>query len=231
MPVVFLTAFLAISATPAKAQVGAVVSVFSDDRFRGVSLSDGRPVGIFDLSYDAPGGLYGAVSGSVVDTRGEGIKALGLALNGGYATRLRSGLTADVGFVHSRYSHYSGVASGRAYTEVYAGLAGKLVGARLSVSPNYLGGARWTVHGEINGHVDLSKRLLVDGEIGLLVPLGGGGYQGGSRPRLDARVGIAHRLGPVTLHAAFTSRTGDADIYAGRGHGRAAVIVGISTVL
>jgi hypothetical protein len=123
------------------------------------------------------------------------------------------------------------MASGRVYTEVYAGLAGKLVGARLSISPNYLGTPHWTLHGEINGHVDLSKRLLVDGEIGLLVPLGGGGYQGGSRPLLDARVGIARRMGPVTLHAAVTSRSGGADIYAGPGHGRTAVIIGISTVL
>ncbi|MEP6982278.1 MAG: TorF family putative porin [Sphingomicrobium sp.] len=230
-PGVVLTVLFAISPTPAEAQVGAVVSIFSDDRFRGISLSDGRPVGILDLSYDAPGGLYGAVSSSVVDTRGEGLKALGLVLNGGYATHFRSGLSADVGIVHSRYSHYSGVASGRAYTEVYAGLAGKLVGARLSISPNFLGAPRWTLHGEINGHIDLSTRLLLDGEIGFLVPLGSGGYQGGSRPRLDARVGIARQLGPVTLHATVTSHSGDADIYAGRGHGRTAVIVGISTVL
>jgi hypothetical protein len=48
---------------------------------------------------------------------------------------------------------------------------------------------------------------------------------------VDARVGISHRLGPVTLHAAVTSRSGGADIYAGPGHGRTAVIVGISTPL
>ena len=211
--------------------MGAVVSVFSDARFRGISLSDGRPVGILDLSYDAPGGLYGAFSGSVVDTRGEGIRALGVVLNGGYATRLRSGLTADVGIVHSRYSQYSGVASGRAYTEVYAGLAGKLVGARLSVSPNYLGASRWTLHGEINGHIDLSKRLLLDGEIGVLVPLRGGAYDGNAQAEVDARVGLARQVGRVTLHAAVTARGRSADPYVDREHRRTAVIVGVSIAL
>ena len=85
LPLVGLIAGLGMPASPARAQVGAVVSVFSDARFRGISLSDGRPVGILDLSYDAPGGLYGAFSGSVVDTRGEGIRALDVVLNGGYA--------------------------------------------------------------------------------------------------------------------------------------------------
>src|SRR5437868_7721981 len=199
-PIVLFTALLAILASPAAAQVGTVVSIFSDSRFRGISLSDGRPVGIIDLSYDASNGLYGAVSGSVVDTRDDGVRVLSVTLNGGYATRLRSGLTADVGIVHSRYSHYSAVASGRAYTEVYAGLSGKLVGTRLSVSPNYLGGARWTAHGEINGHVDLSTRLLVDGEVGVLVPFGRAANGGISQAEVDARVGIAQRMGPVTLH-------------------------------
>lgn len=224
-------AILAGSSTIAQAQVGTVVSVFSDDRFRGISFSDGRPVGILDLSYDSPNGLYGAVSGSVVATRSEGLKALGVTLNTGYAKRLRSGLTADVGIVHSRYSHYSGVAGGRGYTEVYAGLSGKLLGARLSISPNYLGAAHWALHGEINGHVDLTSKLLLDGQIGLLMPMGSGGYNGNSRPIMDCRLGVSQQVGPVTLHAALTTRSGGSEIYAGRGHGRTALVVGISSAL
>jgi uncharacterized protein (TIGR02001 family) len=122
----FAAASLAASAavltsTAARAEVGAVASIYSDDRFRGVSVSDGRPVGILDLSYDAANGVYAAASGSVVAT-GDGLKPLGLVLNGGYAERFRSGLNADVGVVYSHYSHYSGVSSGRDYTELYAGL-------------------------------------------------------------------------------------------------------------
>lgn len=193
-------------------------------------MSDGRPVAILDLSYDAPNGIYGTVSGGVVDARGEGLRPLRLALNAGYARRLRSGLAADLGIVHSRYSRYSGVSSGRSYTEVYAGLSGKVIGGRLSVSPNYLGLARWTMRAEINGHVDLTPKVLLDGEIGVLVHLGGG-YQDRSRGQLDVRVGIARRIGPITLHAAVSARGPGPDIYAGRQHSRAGLVLGISSAL
>jgi hypothetical protein len=216
-------------AAPAAAQIGAVVSIFSDDRFRGYSLSDARPVGIVDLSYDAPNGLYGSLSGSIVAARGEGLKPLKFAVNAGYAKRLRSGLAADVGIVHSRYSHYSGVvAGGRSYTEVYAGLSGKVLGTRLSISPNYLGPARWTLHAEINGHLDLTRNLFLDGAVGMLVHVGD--YRRG-QGRLDARVGLARRIGPVTLHAAVTARGANPGIYAAREHGRTALVLGISSAL
>ena len=229
--IVAIGAFLATSPTVAEAQAGAVVSVFSDDRFRGISFSDGRPVGILDLSYDAPNGLYGALSGSVVATRHEGLKALSVTLNAGYAKRFRSGLTADVGIVHSRYSHYSGVVDGRDYTEFYAGLSGRFLGARVSVSPNYLGAAHWTLHGEVNGHLDLTQKLLLDGEIGLLVQMGSGAYGRSSRPIMDARLGLSREVGPVTLHAALTTHSSGGEIYGSRGHRRTALVVGISKAL
>jgi hypothetical protein len=216
---------------PATAQVGVVLSAYTDQRFRGYSLSDGRPVGILDLSYDAPNGIYAAASGSVVAARDEGLKGLGLSVNAGYARRMGSGLTADFGAVHSRYSHYSGLVGGRSYTEVYAGVAGKLVGARLSVSPNYIGPAHWTMHGEINGHVDLTRTLLLDGSLGVLAPMGSRGYQRGAHPQWDARVGLSQRLGPVTLHAALTARGDAAGVYVNRRRNRAALVVGISSAL
>lgn len=229
------SAFLGLSflffPEPAAAQIGAVVSIFNDARFRGISISDGRPVGTLDLSYDASNGIYGAVSATVVATRNDGLRSLGISLNGGYAKRLKSGLTADIGVVHSRLSHYSGLSPGRNYTEVYAGLAGRNIGGRFSVSPDYLGAARWTVHGELNGHVDLAEGLLLDGEIGVLIPLGNAAYETRSRAQLDGRVGLAQHLGRLTLHAAITSRSSGIEIYSGKGHHPTAFIVGISYAL
>src|SRR4051794_25476402 len=105
--------------SPAAAQVGTSVSVFSDNRFRGYSLSGGRPVGILDLSYDAPNGFYAALSGSVVATRHDGLRPLGIQLNGGYAKRLSSGLTVDAGVTHSNYFAYSSKGTRKSYTEGY----------------------------------------------------------------------------------------------------------------
>jgi uncharacterized protein (TIGR02001 family) len=219
----------ALIPTAAAAQVGVVASVYTDQRFRGYSLSDGRPVGILDISYDAPDGIYAALSGSVIASRDDGLKGLGLALNGGYATRIGRDLTLDLGVIHSRYSEYSGLATGRTYSEAYAGLAGKSVGARFSISPDYIGPAHWTLHGEINGHVDLTKDLVLDGTLGALVPLGTGAYRGAARAQWDARVGLAQRVGPVMLHAALNGRGKSRDIYLARRHGRTAAVFGIST--
>ena len=208
-----------------------MLSAYSDLRYRGVSLSDGRPVAILDISYDAPSGLYGALSGSLVAARHEGPKPLGVTINGGYAARVSRRLSADVGVAHSRYSHYSGVASGRAYTEIYAGLSSRYVGTRLSLSPNYVGNAAWTVHGEVNGHVDLTPRLFLDGEMGALMPLRGGAYTGSSRAVWDARIALAQQAGPVSLHAALSARGRGAGVYGSPGHHRVGLILGVSTGL
>jgi hypothetical protein len=218
-----------VISAPANAQVGAVVSVYSDDRFRGVSVSAGRPVAILDLSYDASNGLYASLSGSVVAARGSGLEPLSVVLNGGYAKRLGSGLTADVGAVHTRYSHYSRVGSGREYNEIYAGMTGKFVGGRISLSPNYLGISRWTAHGEAFGHLDLTRATSLQGDVGVLLPLAHSTNQIGYHPQLDARFGVAHRIGPVTLHADVTGRTGSSAFYSVRGYGPVALVLGIST--
>lgn len=225
----FLALVMLLNSSAAHAQVGALVSIYNDDRFRGISLSDGRPVGILDISYDAADGLYASGSGRMVATREEGLQVLGFSLNGGYATRLNSSLTGDLGVIHSQYSSYSGLAGGRSYTEVYAGVSGKLIGGRISISPDYLGVSRWTVYAEMNAHYDLSRGTLLEGEVGVLTALSAR-YGRSGRPHPDARIGIAQRLGWLTLHADVTTRSGDY-VYAGRGHSRTALAVGISTAL
>lgn len=208
-----------------------MASAYTDQRFRGYSLSDGRPVGIIDVSYDRAGGFYADASGIVVAARHEGLRPLGLALNAGYARPIGHGLTFDVGAVHSRYSHYSALVGSRSYTEAYAGVSGKFIGARLSVSPNYIGPAHWTLHGEINGHANLSRTLVIDGSLGVLGPLGSRGYQGASRPQWDARLGLSQRAGPVQLHAAITARANSSQNYVSRWHRRVAIVLGISSAL
>jgi uncharacterized protein (TIGR02001 family) len=217
-------------ASPAAAQVGTSISVFSDDRFRGYSLSGGHPVGILDLSYDAPNGFYAALSGSVVATRA--LQPLGLQLNGGYAKRLSSGLTVDVGVVHSNYSRYSSRNASKSYTEVYAGLAGKILSSRISLSSDYLKPGAWTLYGEVDANVPAGKKLRVTGHVGFLAPLDRRGYSGDTlRPELDWRLGLARDVGPVSLSVAWTGISRNRDLYQERSYGRRALIVGITWAL
>ncbi|MEO8454904.1 MAG: TorF family putative porin [Sphingomicrobium sp.] len=218
-------------ASPAAAQAAASVSIFTDNRFRGYSLSDDRPVGIFDLSYDAPRGVYGTVSASIVATRSNGLQPLGLQLNGGYAKRLSSGLTVDLGIVHSDYSGYSSRDRRKSYTEAYAGVGGKLLSSRIYVSRGYLKPNAWTLYGEVDANVPAGTRLRVTGRVGMLVPLelrGGGETY---RPEFDWRLGIARDLGPITINAAWTGRGRGRDPIRQRSYGRSALIFGVTYVL
>jgi uncharacterized protein (TIGR02001 family) len=214
--------------SPAMAQTGAAFSIFNDFRFRGFSLSDGRPVGVIDLSYDAPNGLYGAISGSLVATRGESVQPLGIELNAGYAKRLRSGLTIDMGATHSAYSEYSSRGSAYSYSEVYAGVAGKYLSGRLSVSPDYLHRDAWTLYGELNGTVPVVSKLRFTGHVGLLVPLNYHSSEGNYRHEFDWRIGLEQYFGRLSIHADWAgARPGD-NRYPPASRDRSGIVFGIT---
>jgi uncharacterized protein (TIGR02001 family) len=223
-------AFLIPTGLASAEQLGGAVSAYSDSRFRGYSLSEERPIAVVELSYDHPGGVYLALAGSGVAARGEGPQFLGVQINGGYATRLRSGLSLDVGAVHSTYSHYSGLGGGRSYTEVYAGIALKSVSSRISVSPDYFGHG-WTVHPEVSGQVQPARNLSINANVGLLVPMSQAGYRVPAHPIYDARLAVDQALGRFTLHGAVTSRGKDQGIYSAGRASRNAFVIGISYAL
>jgi uncharacterized protein (TIGR02001 family) len=215
-------------AAPATAQVGTAISLFSDDRFRGYSLSGGRPVAILDLSYDAPDGFYAALSGSIVATRHDGVQPLGVQLNGGYAKRLSSGLTVDAGVVHSNYSSYTTQGSRKTYTEMYAGLAGKLLSSRISVSPDYLRPGAWTVYSQADVNLPAAKKLHVIGHLGMLVPLNKRRDVDTYRPQFDWRLGLARDLGRVSASVAVTGTSRGQDVDRRGSYRRAALVVGLT---
>lgn len=219
--IAFAAAVLPVIPTRAHAQTGAAVSVFSDYRFRGFSLSESRPVALLDLSYDAARGVYAAASGSVVAARGEGLRALGVAVNGGYAKQFASGLTVDVGATYARYSSYSGLGSSRSYGEFYSGVRGKILSSRLSLSPDYFG-AGAALYGEVTGQISPARNVQLQAAVGVLAPL-----RGGYRVSPDGRVGLEWVTGRFSLHAAVTVRGGGRTFYRVRHSDHTAVVLGL----
>src|SRR5258708_34133383 len=88
-----LAAVLACLALPTlgSAQVGASVSLASDFRYRGSSLSDGKPALSASLTSDHPGGVYLGVTGIGAETARDGVQALGYQAYAGYAHRMAAG--------------------------------------------------------------------------------------------------------------------------------------------
>ena len=218
------------AAAPASAEVGAAFSIFSDARFRGYSLSEGHPVGTLDLSYDDPSGLY--LAGSVTTViSSNGFRPLGLQLGGGYAKRLSSGLTADIGIIHSAYSRYSSHASANSYTEVYAGLSKGILSARIAYSPHYFERGARTLYGELNANTGLARKLRLNGHFGLLAPVDYRGQDSNSRTRYDWRVGLDREVGRLSLHLAATGGGPGREYYNGHHHSRTAIVFGATLPL
>jgi len=215
-------------AAPASAEVGSAISIFSDARFRGYSLSEGHPVATLDLSYDHPSGFYAASSASVL-LGPDGPKALGLQLAGGYARRISPSLSADVGVIHSLYSRYSSPGSSNSYTEVYAGLTRGFLSARVTYSPHYFEHGARTLYGELNANVGLAKKLRLNGHFGLLAPVD---YRGmNARTQYDWRLGVERQLGRASMQLIATGGGPGRDYYAGRTHSRTALVLGVSLPL
>lgn len=196
-------------------------------------MSEGRPVAIADLAYDDSSGFYADASGSLVFRSGLNPAPLSLQLVGGYAKRLRSGTTIDLGVTHSSYSHYSNGGQGDSYSEVYGGVSRGIFSSRIFVSPHYFAPGRWTAYGEANANFSPARNWGMEAHLGLLTVLSTPIAQP-YRSNLDWRLGVSRQLGALSLHAAWV------------GHGRSsqpfgsalretprnsALVVGVTTAL
>src|SRR5882757_2484062 len=92
-------------AVPARglAQVSVTAVVESDYRFRGVSLTDGKPDFKLAIAYDHASGAYAGASVVIGKNDGDSrVEALGYVGYLGFAKRTGAGLTWDVGATSSR---------------------------------------------------------------------------------------------------------------------------------
>lgn len=227
----FALLFVAISlAAPAAAQVGTTVSLFSDARFRGYSLSEGRPVAVLDFAYDDSSGFYAGASASGVLREGGHPTPFALQVDGGYSKQLRSGTTLDIGITHSTYARYSDRRHGYSYTELYGGIAAGPISSRLFVSPHYFEAARWTAYGEVDGKVSPARHWGLNAHAGMLVTVRAP-YGERYRPDFDWSVGATREIGRVSLHATWSDGAPGHDFYRNRRHSRSALVLGATFLL
>jgi uncharacterized protein (TIGR02001 family) len=217
-------------ATPSAAQVAASVTILNDDRFRGRSLSEGQPVATANLSYDDASGFYlgGAVTG--VDTAHSGPELLGIEGFAGYARRLDSGPTIDLGVTNTRYTDYFSGGSGVDYTEVYAGVIFNHFSSHIRYSPDYFRKGVSTLYTDLDGVVEPLDGWRLNGHIGLLTQLAGPRPAGSADAHEDWRIGVSHKIGSVDLQLAWTGAGPGGDYYAGHQHGHDAFVFGASYI-
>src|SRR5690349_14713061 len=122
---VALAILLALIGSEASAELSSTASFLSDYRYRGISLSRGDPAAQLGLAWDDPSGGYGGLFASSVRFGISPHRQVQIAPYAGYAWRLASGASAEVG---ADYSAFSGP-DRYDYAEIYAGVAGEQLSA------------------------------------------------------------------------------------------------------
>jgi uncharacterized protein (TIGR02001 family) len=220
-----------LAAAPASAGTGFAASIVSDARFRGYSLSEGRPVATLAFSNDDPLGFYLGGSASAVLRHNGEPAPYALQLDAGYGTQIGRETTLDVGITHTSFTHYSSRSRGTSYTEVYAGIIHGGLSSTIYLSPDYFMRGRWTAYGEVNGNVSLGSNWSLDGHVGALAGLRTPVSTQVNRPGVDWSAGVTRQFGRISLHAKWSDGLPGHDFYDRRRHSRSAVVVGASLVL
>jgi uncharacterized protein (TIGR02001 family) len=204
-----LAAVLALALTAnagaAQAQVSATLSLDSDYRLRGVSVTGGvRPVVSASLSYDHPSGLYAGATVIGTHTRYEGIELVGHTEYLGVAFRGGRDLSFEIGGTHQDYTVYGPANFRLRYNEVYLGVTRKNLTARIYYSPDYVAPGSSTLYATLDGVIRPAEKWRVNGHAGLYAPLSGA-WPRDRRVRADFQLGLAREFPHGELRAAFVT--------------------------
>lgn len=192
---------LVVSAGAARAQLSGSLSIDSDYRLRGVSLTGVRPVVTASVAYDHRSGLY--AGGSVIGTatKTEGVELLGHSEYAGFAVRGAHELTWDVGVNHHDYTIYGPTEFRLKYTEIYAGVSRRNLTARVYFSPDYVASGSGTLYLSLDGVVRPAENWRVTAHAGLYKPLYGR-WPRDRRARADFQLGVAREFGRAEIRIA-----------------------------
>ena len=212
-------------AVEACAQVSGNLTLVSDYRYRGVSLSDEKPAAQLSVAYDHASGWYAGAFGSTVQLADQSGRNLQVLSYVGYTKRVRSGLSWDVG---ASYSTFSGE-GGYDYPEVYWGLASDHLSGRIYYAPDFGQGSA-TVYAEANGARPLRDRLHLLGHIGVLrLSSQSTAAYGPGRYRFDVRAGIGIDLDQANLQLTWVAANAANTVYpVSESRNRSAFVVSLS---
>lgn len=216
-----------LAVTPALAQVSGSLTLASDERWRGRSLSGGQPAATATLSYDAPSGFYAdaAASGALID---EGVHLIGLAADAGYAWRLPSGVSLDLGLTHRQFTRYFSGGRSVGYSEVYAGVNGRSLSASVRYSPNYFRRGSDALYGSIDGVLRPAPGWRLIGHAGTLAYLDGPPVPQLRKAQYDYSLGVARQQGAVDLRLTWSNGGPDPDYFEGRPHSKSALVLSVA---
>jgi uncharacterized protein (TIGR02001 family) len=200
----FLATLGSTSCGRAHAQMASQVSLQSNYQLRGISVTDGRPIGGLDLSYDFTSGVFlnGSAFGALSDHDHPGLA--GFIGDAGYARRLGLSLSADAGVTPTEYVGIGKDGTSTGYTEIYTGLTSRHFSARLYYSPDYFESGAQTLYGELGGNIGLVAGIRLNAHLGALGYLKAGAGAPQNYVRYDWLVGVSRQFGAIDVHMSLS---------------------------
>ncbi len=213
------------AAAAAEAQVAGSASIESDYRYRGVSLTDGKPALSLNISYDHDSGFYAGASAFGASGGRRNSVRIGATEYLGYVARVSPQTAWDLGVTHSEFKTNAATHASFGYTEIYAGLIKDHVSAHIHYSPDYFGQGAGTVYVDLDGAFRPARTWRLFGHVGVLTPLGGSEGPGGYRERYDLRAGAAAEFTGGEVQLAWTSTRPDLAYPAGHSQSSDALVI------
>lgn len=215
----------------AVAQVSGAITVASDNRWRGRTLSAGRPVTSVALAYDAPGGAYADAVATAALTGDLRIFPISIALDAGYAWRTSTGIALDLGVTRQEFSRHASGGRRAGYSEVYAGFSGRVLAARLAYSPDYFAIGSHTLYGSVEAVARPAPQWRFLAHAGSIIYLSPIRVPNLRTVEYDASLGVARTVGNLELRLDLSTGGPDRDLYRGRAHSKTALVGSVSLAL
>jgi uncharacterized protein (TIGR02001 family) len=185
----------------AHAQLAGSISIESDYRIRGRSISDERPVASARIGYDHSSGAYADGSASVFKSDDDGVQFLGYQVDAGFATRLGPLWTVDVGVAHDHFrSPYPGGFHYRR-SEAYVGVTHGPLSAYVFASPSYARLKSATLYEQLEATIAPAPQWRLNAHAGALELLDS---DAPFSSIYDWRVGVSREIGSFELHTALS---------------------------
>jgi uncharacterized protein (TIGR02001 family) len=182
----------------ARAQASVSATLSSDYRYRGISLSNGKPAAQLGLAWEHPDGWF--AGGMMSSTRLSDHAGVQLLSYLGLARRMRNGLSWEGGV---QYVTFTGHSEDR-YREFFVGLAADHVSLRAYFQAAFMGPEGAGVYVEANGARELGEHVQLIGHLGW-----GWRPEAAEPPHFDARAGIGTMLGNWATQLAFVFNDGN----------------------
>jgi uncharacterized protein (TIGR02001 family) len=217
--------WFALVAANVSAQVSGSLTLVSDYRFRGVSLSHNRPAAQLGAVYDDARGWYAGAFASTVQFAYPSGRELQTITFLGYVWRLPSGLSSDLG---ADYSAFTG-GGGYSYPEVYWGIASENLSGRLYYAPRYFTQDSTAIYGEVNGAQPLLDRVRLLAHAGVLRASSESVYTGRTVHQVfDARLGVGVDFDRFSVQVNWVGSSSANEAYPVTGtRGRNAVVLSL----